>query len=208
MDIRRLTLHQLRLFRAVVRHRSFTRAADELLLTQSAVSAQIRALTGLLGVPLIEQLGKKIHLTAAGRTLLEQAIRVEAIVGEIQQEFGAYRDEGAGSVRVGASTSIGTYFFPPLIAEFTNRHPRVEVSLEIENTAHIQERLLHNDFDIAYLGAAVTSTQLVGEPFMEDEIFFACAPGHPMASSVSMTAERVAQFKLIVRESGSAIAQS
>ena len=101
-----MTLHQLRVFRAVARHRSFTRAAEELLLTQSAVSAQMRALTELLGVHLLEQFGKKVYLTDAGRALLDQAGRIAAIVSEIDQEFIGYREEGAGNVRVGASTSI------------------------------------------------------------------------------------------------------
>ena len=204
MDVRRLTLHQLRVFRTVVRCSSFTRAAEELSLTQSAVSAQIRALTKLLGVPLLEQLGKKIHLTHAGQTLLDHAARIEAIALEIDQEFVAYREDGAGSVRVGASTSIGTYFFPAVVAEFTSVHPRITVSLEIENTAHVEERLLRNDFDIVYLGAAVTSPLLVTTPFLEDEIFFASAPNHPLASPAPATVERLADFKLIVREPGSA----
>jgi DNA-binding transcriptional LysR family regulator len=199
-----MTLHQLRVFRAVARHRSFTRAAEELLLTQSAVSAQMRALTELLGVHLLEQFGKKVYLTDAGRALLDQAGRIAAIVSEIDQEFIGYREEGAGNVRVGASTSIGTYFFPSLIADFTGRHPKVDVSLEIENTAHVQERLLRNDFDIAYLGAAVTSPNLVAEPFLEDEVFFACEAGHPLAALNPVTAEQLARFKLLVREPGSA----
>jgi DNA-binding transcriptional LysR family regulator len=204
MDLRRLTLHQLRVFRAVARHRSYTRAARELLLTQSAVSAQIRALTGLLGVPLLEQHGKTIHLTAAGRSLVERAERIETIVREIGQEFTGYRDGETGTVRVGASTSIGTYFFPAVIAGFAARHPRIEVSLEIENTAHIEEGLLRDDFDIGYLGAPVASPRLAAEPFLEDEIVFACGPGHPLATRPHVAFRELLPHRLIVRERGSA----
>ncbi|MBI5444402.1 MAG: LysR family transcriptional regulator [Deltaproteobacteria bacterium] len=204
MDLRRLTLHQLRVFRAVATRRSFTRAAEELHLTQSAVSAQMRALTDVLGVPLLEQFGKRLYLTEAGRSLLEQAIRLEALLGELEREFASYREDGAGSIRVGASTSIGTYFLPSLIAAFSSRHPRIEVALEIENSAQIQERLLRDDFDVAFVGASPISAELDAERFLEDEIFFACAPGHPLTERTALRVEELASFKLLVREPGSA----
>ncbi|NOY45441.1 MAG: LysR family transcriptional regulator [Deltaproteobacteria bacterium] len=204
MDLRRLTLHQLRVFRAVARHRSFTRAGEELGLTQPAVSAQIRTLTDILGVPLLEQLGKKVTLTQAGQDLLEHAERMEAIVREIGEGFAALREGTGGRVRVGASTSIGTYYFPTLIAEFTAAHPGIEVTLEIENSAHIQERLLRDEFDVAYVGAPVDVPELVGRAFLEDEIFFACAPGHPLASAPVVSLGDVVAHKVFVREPGSA----
>jgi DNA-binding transcriptional LysR family regulator len=203
-DVRRLTFHQLRVFLAVARRRSFTRAAEELLISQSAVSAQVRELTGLLGVPLFDQVGKKIFVTEAGRVLEEQAERVESVVAEIDREFLAWREGGAGVVRVGGSSSIGTYLLPSLIAGFSASHPRVEVSLEIENTAHIEERLLRNDFDVGFVGGALSSPELVTEPFIEDEIFFACAPTYPLASSRPLSTERLQKEKLFVREAGSA----
>ncbi len=204
MDIRRLTLHQLRVFLAVARRRSFTRAAGDLLITQSAVSAQIRELTDLLGVPLFDQIGKKIFVTEAGRVLEEQAVRVEGVVDEIDREFLAWREEGAGVVRIGGSTSIGTYFLPSLIAAFSSAHPRVETSLEIENTAHIEERLLRNDFDVGFVGGGLSAAELVTEPFLEDEIYFACSSAHPLAASPSLPAKRLAGERLFVREAGSA----
>ncbi len=204
MDLQRLTLHQLRVFRAVARHGNFTRAGEELLLTQSAVSAQIRALTDQLGVPVLEQLGKRVFLTEAGQTLLEQAARVEAVVLEIGQTFDAFRDGTGGRVRVGASTSIGTYFLPFLIAAFSGAHPGIDVVLEIENSAHVQDRLLRNEFDVAYVGAPVTAPGLVAEPFLEDEILFACASTHRLAGSSAVTVNDLARHKLFVREPGSA----
>jgi DNA-binding transcriptional LysR family regulator len=203
-DIRRLTLHQLRVFLAVARHRSFTRAAEELLISQSAVSAQIRELTGLLGVPLFDQVGKKIFVTEAGRVLEEQAERVGSVVAEIDREFLAWREGGAGVVRVGGSTSIGTYLLPSLIAGFSALHPGVEVSLDIENTAHVEKRLLGSDFDVGFVGGILSSPELATEPFVEDEIFFACAPTHPLASSRPLAAAKLCDEKVFVREAGSA----
>lgn len=215
MDLRRLTLHQLRVFRLVAQHLSFTRAAAELGLTQSAVSAQIRSLTSLLGVPLLEQLGKRIHVTRAGHALLDHATRADAMVREIGLEFVALQDGEAGSVRVGASTSIGTYYFPPLISDFSQAHPGIDVSLEIENTNTVQERLLRNDFDVAYIGGRVDSPDLVAAPFLKDKILWACAQDHPLALALaqapvrgrakrSLSPGQLQEHKVIVREPGSA----
>lgn len=200
----RLTLHQLRVFRAVARLRSFTKAAAEMGLTQSAVSVQIRDLGAILGAPLFDVLGKKVHLTDAGRLLEEHAARAEGLVREISEDFSVIRDLGAGSVRIGASTSIGIYYLPPLLAEFSTKHPRVAITLAIENTAHIEEMLLRNEFDLGFMGARAVSKDLVSEPFLEDEIFFACAPGHQLATAAAVTPDRLARERLIVREAGSA----
>jgi len=200
----RLTLHQLRVFRAVARERNFTKAAAQMGLTQSAVSVQIRDLGAILGAPLFDVLGKKVHLTDAGRLLEEHAARAEGLLREISQDFSALREIGVGSVRIGASTSIGIYYLPPLLAEFSAQHPRVAATLAIENTAQIEEQLLRNEFDLGFMGARATSGDLVSEPFLEDEIFFACAPGHPLATAATVTPERLARERLIIRESGSA----
>lgn len=200
----RLTLHQLRVFRAVARERNFTRAAAAMGLTQSAVSVQIRGLGTILGAPLFEILGKKVHLTDAGRLLEGHASRVEGLMRELSQDFSALRDAGAGAARIGASTSIGIYYLPPLLAEFSAKYPRVAVSLAIENTAHIEEQLLRNEFDLGFMGARAASGDLVSEPFLEDEIFFACAPGHPLAKAATVSPERLTRERLIMREAGSA----
>ena len=111
---------------------------------------------------------------------------------------------GAGIVRVGGSTSIGTYCLPSLVAGFTALHPRIEVSLGIENTAHIEERLLRSEFDIGFVGGPLSSGELAAESLLEDEIFFACAPSHPLASPRSRSLKNLADAKLFIREAGSA----
>lgn len=200
----RPTLHQLRVFRTVAAERSFTRAAAELGLTQSAVSVQVRELGTVLGTQLFEVLGKKVHLTAAGRLLEEHAVRIEGQVRELAEAFAAFHDAQAGSVRIGASTSVGVYYLAPLLAEFSAKHPRVQLSLAVENTAHIEARLLRNESDLGFMGAPAVSAELASEPFLEDEIFFACAPAHPLARAGAVAPARVARERLIVRESGSA----
>jgi len=203
-QFKRLTLHQLRVFSAVARHRSFTRAAAEMRLTQSAVSVQIRELGITLGASPFEVLGKKVHLTDAGRLLEVYASRMAGWLREMTQDFAVFHEGGAGFIRIGASTSIGTYYLPPLCAEFSSRHARVRIALAIENSAHIEERLLRNEFDLGFMGATGVSGDIVSEPFLEDEIFFACAPGHPLAQASSITPERLTKERMIIREPGSA----
>jgi DNA-binding transcriptional LysR family regulator len=200
----RLTLHQLRVFRAVAAERSFTRAAARLGLTQSAVSVQVRELGAILGGPLFEVLGKKVHLTAAGRLLEGHAARVDGQVRDLSEDFAAFRDGSGGSVRIGASTSVGIYYLPPLLAEFSAKHPGVQISLAIENSAHIEAQLVRNEFDLGFIGARAASADLASEPFLRDEIFFACAPAHPLAGGAAVTPARVAGERLVIREAGSA----
>ncbi len=204
MDLGRLTLHQLRVFRAVARHRSFTRAGEELGLTQPAVSAQVRTLTKLLGLPLVDSLGKRVHLTDAGQVLLEHAERVEAAVQHLGEALEALRGGARGRVRVGASTSIGTYLFPFLIAEFMSRHPGIRVDLAIQNSEGIQQGVLRGDVDVGYVGTAVADPRLEARPFLEEEIFFACAPTHPLASRRRVSPAELGAHPVFVREPGSA----
>jgi len=203
-EFSRLTLHHLRIFRAVARHRSFTLAGAELHLTQSAVSVQIRELGIVLGTAPFELIGKKVHLTDAGRLLEVYAARMDGWLREMTQDFATFRENGTGLVRIGASTSLGTYYLPALLAEFSVSYPRVKVTLVVENSAHIEERLLTNEFDLGFIGTASASRDIVSEPFLEDELFFCCAPGHPLARARSIAPERLSKERIVIREPGSA----
>lgn len=201
-ELRRLTLHQLRVFRAVAELRGFTRAAESLGLTQAAVSAQMRELSRLLGTPLVEVLGRAVHLTDAGRLLLVHARRAEDLVRSIAQEFAALRG-GAGAIRIAASSTVGTYVLPELLAAYTARHPGVDAALHIANSAVVAEGVAHNDFDLGFIGSPPGSPELTAETFLEDEIFFAAAPTHPLARRARLRAKDLVTARLFVREPGS-----
>jgi DNA-binding transcriptional LysR family regulator len=158
----------------------------------------------VLGTPTFELIGKKVHLTAAGRLLEVYAARQEGWLREMTQDFAAFQENGSGLVRIGASTSLGTYYLPALLAEFSVGYPRVKVTLVVENSAHIEERLLTNEFDLGFIGAASVSREIVSEPFLEDELFFCCAPRHPLARTRSIATERLSKERIIIRETGSA----
>lgn len=204
----RLTIHHLRVFLAVARHRSFTRAADELGLTQAAVSAQIRDMARILGAPLFEVLGRKVALTPAGEDLEPRAAAAVTLFAEIGERFAALRGVGAGRIRLGASSSIGTYVLPDLLAMFEKSYPGVEITLEILNSALIEERVVANEFDLGFVGHAPAAAELEGEQFLEDEIFFAAAPDHPLAQRARVHPAQILGERLIVREPGSGTRRS
>ena len=200
----RLTLHQLRVFAAVARHLSYTQAAVTLRLTQSAVSAQVRELVAILGVPILEVVGKKVHLTDAGRSLEKHAARLCGQIDELAEEFAALGSGETGAVRIGACTALGNYLLPALVAEFVPAHPRIEVSLRIGNSACVVEWLLQNEVDLGFVGSPVHAPTLAATPFFDDEIVFACAPTHPLAREKTLPLSRIVKERCIVRERGSA----
>jgi len=199
----RLTIHHLRVFLAVAHHHSFTLAAKELGLTQAAVSAQIRDMSNILGAPLFEVLGRKVALTHAGEDLEPRAAAAAKLFREIGEHFTALRSPASGRIRLGASSSVGTYVIPDLLASFEKMYPGVELTLEILNSALIEERVVANDFDVGFVGHPPASEDLEGEQFLEDEIFFAAAPDHPLTHRAKVHPAQILGERLILREPGS-----
>ena len=152
-------------FRAVAEQLSFRKAAEELYLTQPAVSLQIKGLEEDLGVQLFDRTGAHITLTNAGRVLLDYAIRVNSLLVEAEHEIGALSGEHAGQLALGASTTIAQYVLPRLLGEFCKDHPRVYPTLISGNTEHIVEAAAHEGAERAY----VSSTELASIPLLMRE---------------------------------------
>ena len=197
-----VTLRQLQVFEAVARHLSFSRAAEELYLTQPAVSMQIRQLEASVGLPLFEQIGKKIFLTEAGnevyhysRSIAQQLTEAEAVLSEMK---GLKR----GKLNISV-VSTANYFAPQLLALFCQRNQDVTLSLKVVNREELLHQLASNEMDLGVMGQPPEGLDIVAEPFMENPLVVVAPPGHPLVTERNIPLSRLAQETFIVREQGS-----
>lgn len=189
---------------AVAKHRNFTRAAEELYVTQSAVSRQMHALQKAVRARLVEQLGKTIALTDAGRTLLREAERIQAGVARTSELLEGIQGGREGRLRVGASTTPGFYVLPPVLGTFVRKRPTLDLTYTVDNTLQIEEALLRNELDLGFVGGHLATGELATEPLVSDEIVVYAARSHPLARARKVTPERLVEGTFIVREKGSA----
>jgi DNA-binding transcriptional LysR family regulator len=202
---RRVTVHQLRIFKTVADLGSFTRAAEQLNLSQPGVSHQVRALSDSVGAPLFEQIGRAIHPTETGRLLYEHAVLIlsgfEAAGRAIDELQGLKR----GLLRLVGDTTVGIYVLPDVLGAFREEHPGVELQLDVGNRRHAYERLLANEADFAVVGRIWLRPEvpMVVRPFLPNELIAIAAPGHPLAGARRVTLARLADEPFIHREPGS-----
>ncbi|HYG57657.1 MAG TPA: LysR family transcriptional regulator [Symbiobacteriaceae bacterium] len=199
-----MNLHHLKVFHAVAHAGNFSQAAQRLFLSQPAVSVQVRRLEQALGVPLVEVYGRQVHLTQAGVRLKDYADHILRMEKDAEEAMAEFQDPARGSVRVGASTTPGTYLLPGLIAAFRHLHPGIQVTLAIGNTRAITGKLLANDLDMGIVGEETPAeNRLVLEPWMTDQMAIIAPPDHRLAQAPTVSAEEVLAEPLILREPGS-----
>ncbi|MGH2442287.1 MAG: LysR substrate-binding domain-containing protein [Chloroflexota bacterium] len=196
------SLHQLNIFVTVANTLSFSRAAEELLLSQPAVSMQVKSLERSMGVALFDHAGKRIHLSEAGRELYSRATQILSLTEDAKVAMTDLRDSRAGRLRVVATTTVGIYVVPQLLGEFHSRYPEIEVKLEVTNWEDMRERLLNGEADVAVAGPHPQSGLLM-EPFMLDELVVIAAIDHELTRRSSITLEDLSREPIIVREAGS-----
>ena len=197
-----ITLRQLKIFEAVARHLSFSRAADELHLTQPAVSMQVRSLEDAAGLPLTEQVGKKIYLTEAGAELARHARVVSQQLREAEEALAAMKGLRGGLLNI-AAVSTAKYFVPRLLAAFRAGYPEVELRLGVHNREAIVQQLADNEVDLAIMGRPPQELETVSEPFAENPMGFIAAPDHPLARLKRIEPQRLAEEVFLLREPGS-----
>jgi DNA-binding transcriptional LysR family regulator len=196
------TLQQLRLFEAVARHSSYTRAAEEVHLSQPAVSIQVKRLEENVGLALFEQVGKRITLTEAGRELYAASKDVLGRLAELDGAIDALRGEVAGTLRVTAVTSA-KYFLPHLLGAFLRRYPEVEPKLKVANRASLLERIADNEDDLYVMGQVPANSDVQEFPFLENIIAVVASPDHPLANKRQVALKQLAGERFLVREPGS-----
>jgi len=197
-----LTLRQLKIFEAVARHLSFTRASEELHLTQPAVSMQVKQLEETVGLPLFEQVGKRVYLTEAGEELERYSRSILAILDEASLVFDEMKGLERGRLRITVA-STANYFVPQLLAAFCQRHPGVKVSLDVTNRERLLQALQGNETDLVIMGKPPNSMELVAESFMDNPLVAIASPSHPLAGQRNIPLQRLQRETFLIREKGS-----
>jgi len=200
--MKNVTLRQLKVFESVASHLSFSRAAEELHLTQPAVSMQVQALVDQVGMPLFEQMGKRIHLTGAGEELLRHARRVGQQLREADEALAAIRGAKGGRLILGV-VSTAKYFAPRLLVAFRAAHPEAELRLGVFNRETLVRQLGDNQVDLAIMGAPPREFATVAAVFADHPHVIIAAPGHPLASRKRVDPADLAGEPFLIREPGS-----
>ena len=196
------TLRQLKVFEAVARLSSYSRAAEELHLTQPAVSTQIRKLEGHAGLPLFEQLGRKIFLTAAGTELLHHSHLIIRQFEEAEAAMTHFKGVSGGRLNV-AVISAGDYFLPSLLVEFARRHQGVEINLQVHNRSDLLHRLADNLTDLAVMVRPPEDADTEAEAFAPHPYLIVAPQGHALQAERGISLARLVREPFIVREPGS-----
>lgn len=196
------TLRQLKVFETVARHLSFSRAAEELHLTQPAVSTQVRQLEHHVGLPLFEQLGKKVYLTPAGVEMLHYSRSIIQQFREAEDAMAQLRGISGGRLNV-AVISAGDYFFPRLLAEFISRHDGVALNLAVHNREELLHQLSGNMTDLAVMVRPPEGMDTINESFAPHPYVIVAAPDHPLVGKRRIPLASLADEPFIVREKGS-----
>lgn len=197
-----ITLRQLKIFEAVARHLSFTKASEELHLTQPAVSMQIKQLEQEIGLPLFEQVGKRIFLTEAGIELGHYSRGVATLLAEAKQIFEEMRGLKQGHLNI-CVASTANYFIPRLWAAFRQRLPHVNVSLEVTNRAGLLQAFEDNRADLVIMGQPPETLDVVAEVFMPNPLVVIAPPHHALCRARAIPLEQLKTETFLVREPGS-----
>ncbi len=196
------TLRQLKVFESVARNLSFSRAAEELHLTQPAVSIQVKKLEDHAGLPLFEQLGKKIHLTPAGVEMLHSSRLIIQQFKEVEEAMTQFKGVSGGKLNV-AVISAGDYFFQRLLVEFARCHSGVTLNFGVCNREELLDQLANNVTDLAIMVRPPLDMDTVSEPFAPHPYVIVAPPDHPLASKKRIPVSRLAREPFVVREKGS-----
>lgn len=200
--LRHATLHQLRIFHAVARHLSFARAAEALHLSPPTLSLQVKQLSETVGLPLFEQLGKKIYLTAAGRTLADACQDIERRLERLSQDLAAQQGVERGSLKLAILTTV-KYTVPKLLGGFCAAHPGIDVAMQVGNREMLLQRMASNQDDLCIMGQPPDNMDLVSEFFMDNPLVVIAPPDHPLAGRRRIAPQRLAREPFIQREAGS-----
>ena len=200
--MRRLTLRQFRVFEAVARHLSFSRAAEELHLSQPAVSMQIKGIETILGLPLTEQLGKKIFLTEAGREVLHASRAITARLDDLQANLAQLQDVNSGRLNLAVTSTVNAVA-TNILVRFRGQHPGVSIHLAVANRESVLEQLVANRIDLAIMGQVPDGLELEATRILDNPLVAIAPPDHPFVKAKKLSLRELATEPFLVREAGS-----
>ncbi|MDA8339194.1 MAG: selenium metabolism-associated LysR family transcriptional regulator [Nitrospiraceae bacterium] len=196
-----MDIHQLKVFASVFKNKSFSRASEELYLTQPTVSDHVKALEEELNCKLFDRLGRSIIPTKESEVLYNYAIEIIEKTNSIKDIIGQFKKEITGELIIGASTIPGTYLMPRVIADFKRQHPSVSFQVIISDSKVIIEKVSSHDLLMGIVGAKLSNGQLNFVPFLEDELIVVSSPS--LIKKGTITLEGLIQMPMILREEGS-----
>jgi DNA-binding transcriptional LysR family regulator len=202
MNLKHITIHQMRLFHSLATHLSFTAVANELHLSQSGVSIQIKRLTESVGIPLIEKIGKKIYLTDAGRELFAATDDVLNRLELLNEDIEDMGQNIKGPLRISGITT-SKYFMPHLLGRFLKDYPDVKPSLTITNQLKVTHRLAENLDDIFIMGKYPLNIELEAHYFLDNPLVLVAPVDHPLSNEKNIPLTAIASERFISREQGS-----
>lgn len=194
---------RLKVFDTVARRLNFTKAANELNITQPAVTKHIKEIELNLNIKLFERNGTKIKLTQAGEILLKYTEEIFSIYQKMEFEIGQLQEKQKGHLRLGASTTIAQYVLPPILAEFRKRFSEIQLNLVIHNSEKIEDLLTNNKIDVGLIEAQIKNRTFHYFPFMKDEIVLVARQNHPLSTRNHLKTHDLLQIPFVLRESGS-----
>jgi len=205
-----MTLGQLHTFQTVARLNSFSRAAEELHLSQPAVSAQVVALEAALKVQLFDRIGKKIALAEAGQVVLRAAEELLNRVAELERELADLRELKSGTLTIGASQVVGVYLLPELLGRFKLKCPLIDLTMRVESARRIIDMLLGSELDVAIIGEGplITDERIAVKPILNDEMILIVPGHHILAQRKSIQATHLKEMPFLLPRKDSASSTS
>ena len=198
---------RLKVFYTAARQASFSKAAEELFISQPAISKHIRALEQQFQTKLFVRQGNKVALTAEGKVLYKYATEIFALYKKLQFEMDQMRERNSGQIRLGASTTLTQYVLPPILHQFRKTYPDIKLEVLNENTQLIETALLQKEIDLGIIEGRSKKRELKYTPFLRDELVLVTKKGHPLAKKGEISIDELTKIPLVIREFGSGTLQ-
>ena len=192
----------MRIFVSVFQKNSITKAAQELHLTQPSVSLAVRELEDYYGIRLFDRIGRHIAPTECGKEFYEYAVHIVSLFNEMEKKMRNW--DTFGTLRIGASITIGTHILPVLIRRYQEQFPDLTVEAKVSKSASVEDELIHSGIDLGLIETQPSHPDLRAVPFMTDSMCVITAPDHPLASAKSVSLTELSRFPFLMREKGSA----